>query len=188
MADEPVTPPASANAPAFVDSGVMAAAQELTRVNAELAKAQAARDAAVARTKELEGQVDQTKQADLEKQIADLSSKNAALEAEAQTLKDTATVTERSQALTGKVADPAAAQKLLDPEKHLNKDGTVNTEALLSDFPFLAPSAQPAATSPDGAGGAQNMPAGNSADLDKAVASGSLSAVNAAFEAALTAK
>lgn len=50
-----------------------------------------------------------------------------------------ATAAERRAALTGHVADAVAALKLLDPEKHLNDDGTVNTDALLADYPFLKP-------------------------------------------------
>lgn len=59
---------------------------------------------------------------------------------------------ERMASLTGKVADPAAALKLLDTEKHLNEDGTVNTEALLTDYAFLAPNQKPAGTTISGAG------------------------------------
>lgn len=47
---------------------------------------------------------------------------------------------ERRAALTGKVADPNAALKLLE-DKHLNEDGSVDVDALLKDYPFLA--AQP---------------------------------------------
>lgn len=50
-----------------------------------------------------------------------------------------ATAAERRASLTGKVADPAAALKLLDEEKHLTADGTVNVDALLKSYPFLAP-------------------------------------------------
>lgn len=45
---------------------------------------------------------------------------------------------ERKAALTGRVADPTAALKLLDPDKHLT-DGEVNVDALLATYPFLAP-------------------------------------------------
>lgn len=51
------------------------------------------------------------------------------------------TSAERMASLTGKVADPVAALKLLDTTKHLNEDGTVNTEALLADYSFLTPAA-----------------------------------------------
>jgi hypothetical protein len=48
---------------------------------------------------------------------------------------------ERRASLTGKVADANAALKLLD-DAHLDKDGNVNVDALLTAYPFLAP-AQP---------------------------------------------
>ena len=63
--------------------------------------------------------------ADADKRLADLEQK--------------ATAAERRAALTGKVADPVAALKLLDPEAHLDGDGNVNTDALLKSYPFLAP-------------------------------------------------
>jgi len=46
---------------------------------------------------------------------------------------------ERRAALTGKVADPTAALRLLDEEEHLDSDGNVNVNALLDTYPFLAP-------------------------------------------------
>ena len=46
---------------------------------------------------------------------------------------------ERRAALTGKVADPIAALKLLDADKHLTEEGDVNPDALLADYPFLKP-------------------------------------------------
>lgn len=66
---------------------------------------------------------------------------------------------ERRAALTGIVADANAALKLLDPEQHLNDDGTVNTEALLASFPFLAVTTpQPGKTPAPGAGGSAPKP------------------------------
>lgn len=59
---------------------------------------------------------------------------------------------QRQAALTGKVADPAAALKLLDPDAHLTEDGSVNVEALLESFPFMAPK-QAGPTPTSGAGG-----------------------------------
>lgn len=72
---------------------------------------------------------------------------------------------ERRAALTGVVADANAALKLLDPEAHLNEDGTVNTEALLASFPFLAvTTAQAGKTPAPGAGGTAPKPV-TTADL-----------------------
>ena len=44
----------------------------------------------------------------------------------------------RVASLTGRVADPKAALKLLD-DAHLTEDGDVNVDALLNAYPFLAP-------------------------------------------------
>lgn len=44
--------------------------------------------------------------------------------------------------LTGKVVNPDAALKLLDPEKHMTDDGNVDVDALLSEYDFLAPQSQ----------------------------------------------
>ena len=63
---------------------------------------------------------------------ADAESKAAAAEARA-------TAAERRATLTGKVADPTAALKLLDEAKHVNEDGTVDPEKLLADYPVLKP-------------------------------------------------
>jgi len=49
------------------------------------------------------------------------------------------TAAERRATLTGKVADPTAALRLLDEEEHLDADGNVNVKALLETYPFLAP-------------------------------------------------
>jgi hypothetical protein len=64
---------------------------------------------------------------------------------------------ERRAALTGHVADPAAALKLLD-EQHLDDDGNVLVDRLLETYPFLAPTqpGRPAAQS--GAGTAPKAP------------------------------
>lgn len=59
-----------------------------------------------------------------------------------------ATMAERLASLTGKVADPRAALKLLD-EKHV-KDDKIDVDRLLKDYPFLAPTG---VTPTRGAGG-----------------------------------
>jgi hypothetical protein len=64
----------------------------------------------------------------------------------------------RVASLTGKVADPKAALKLLE-DSHLTDDGDVNIDAFLNAYPFLAPApatkpgvnaANPTRTSGDG--------------------------------------
>jgi hypothetical protein len=88
-------------------------------------------------------EAERLKQAPLEERLK-------ALEAEREELARRAVNAERLASITGKVADPKAALKLLD-DAHLTEDG-VNVDALLRDYPFLAP--QPAGTSPTkGAGG-----------------------------------
>jgi hypothetical protein len=57
---------------------------------------------------------------------------------------------ERLATLAGKVANPKAALKLLE-EAHLTSDGGVNVDALLAEFPFLAPSARGVAPAVTGA-------------------------------------
>lgn len=91
-------------------------------------KAQHAEEAAKAAERAKLDEVERVKaeKADLEKRAS---------EAEAR-----ATAAERRVALTGKVADPAAALKLLE-DKHLGEDGAVNVEQLLADYPFLKPQA-----------------------------------------------
>lgn len=76
----------------------------------------------------------------LKAEKADVDKKLAEIEARA-------VAAERRAALTGKVADPAAALKLLDPDKHLDGDA-VNVEALLADYPFLAPAKEPGVNIP----------------------------------------
>ena len=79
----------------------------------------------------------------LKAELADRDKLIAAAEAKAVTA-------ERLASLTGRVADPKAALRLLD-DAHLTESG-VDVDALLKDYPFLAP--QPAGTSPTkGAGG-----------------------------------
>lgn len=65
--------------------------------------------------------------ADVEKRIAELELRSL--------------TAERRAAITGKVADATAALKLLDETRHLDQDGAVKVDALLTDYPFLAPKA-----------------------------------------------
>lgn len=80
----------------------------------------------------------------------------------ARAAEERAVAAERRASLAGHVVDPAAAIKLLDPEKHLDKDGNVSVEKLLKDFPFLAPG-KPGPSAP-GAGGAHPKNNGNPLD------------------------
>jgi hypothetical protein len=77
---------------------------------------------------------------------ADLADRDARIaEAEQKAL-----TAERKAALTGRVADPTAALRLLD-DAHVNDDGTINVDALLKAYPFLTPATGPTPTR--GAGG-----------------------------------
>lgn len=108
-------------------------------------KAKAAEEAAAKARLDAERQkLDEVERLKAEK--ADADKRVAELEAKA-------TAAERRAALTGKVADPTAALKLLDPEQHLTEDGSVNVDALLETYPFLAPGKTPTQASTPGAGG-----------------------------------
>lgn len=102
--------------------------------------------------------------AEREKMDAEARAKAEKDEAEqrAQAAEQRALNAERRADLAGKVIDPAAAIKLLDPDKHLDKDGNVKVEALLKDYPYLAPT-QRGASAP-GAGGAHPANSGNPLD------------------------
>lgn len=73
----------------------------------------------------------------LKADLADRDKKIAAAEQKA-------LAAERRASLVGKVADPAAALRLLDDDEHLADDGSVNVDALLKTYPFLAPTTPPA--------------------------------------------
>lgn len=81
---------------------------------------------------------ERARMSEAERLQADLQAKQDALTA----AEKRAVNAERLAALTGKVADPKAALRLLDDD-HLTEDGTVNVDALLNAYPFLAPQAQP---------------------------------------------
>lgn len=87
----------------------------------------------------------------------------------------------RRTSLEGKVTDLNTAMKVLDPKRHLNKDGSVDVYALYTDFPILAPSSGP--TAPDGGGGAHGFYASTS--LESVARGGSPGEINAAFDAEL---
>lgn len=105
-------------------------------------KAKAAQEAAeAAKTAAERAKLDELERVKAEK--ADVEKR--AQEAEAR-----AVAAERRAALAGKVADPAAALKLIDPDQHLAEDGSVNVDALLETYPFL----KPAPSGPASIGGA----------------------------------
>ena len=68
--------------------------------------------------------------------------------------------------LKGEVVDVNAALKLIDDERHVLSDGSVNLKQLLKDWPFLA---KQGATAP-GAGGVQGQPQHNTSTLAGAMA------------------
>lgn len=93
-------------------------------------KAKKAEEAAEAAKKAAEREkLDEVERLKAEK--ADADKRLAEIEARA-------VAAERRAALTGKVADPAAALRLLD-EAHLDDDGNVLVDKLLEAYPFLAP-------------------------------------------------
>lgn len=168
---EKVTP----NAPNFVPNHDAEVLREMARLSKERDDALDRATKAEQRASELENTMTEAEKANLEKRAADA-------EAEVQRLTAAAETATRTAALAGKVADPALALKALDPTKHLNEDGTVKVEALLADHPALAPTGTVAATAADGGGGPQG---GGLPTLDTALASGSTTDINAAFDAAL---
>lgn len=85
-------------------------------------------------------------------EVERLKAEKADAEKRAAEIEARAVAAERRAALAGKVADPNAALKLLE-DKHLNDEGQVDVEALLQDYPFLAPQQA----------GAVNLPAARSA-------------------------
>lgn len=116
---------------------------ELEKLTAKYERAQA--DLVKFRTRAEE--VEAAKKAAAEKALAEksLEEQLAAFKAKAQELEKLASEKEREAVLArreaklaGKVVDPAAALRLLDEEKHIAKDGSVDVEALLRDYPFLA--------------------------------------------------
>lgn len=136
LAPEATTPPVETQ-PAQVDPAqeLEALKAKYERAQADLTKFRTRADEVTAAQKEAEAkalaEADATKKAEL------LAAKVAELEKAAAEAAAKAVAAERRAALTGKVVDPTAALKLLDPEKHLDSDGNVNTEALVADYPFL---------------------------------------------------
>lgn len=179
------TPPANGNAPSFQPTETLALARENARLSAELQTATAERDQLRGKVTDLEAKVNSSKETELQAQLDALKAEKDALAAEVSTFKERDTTAERTKQLDGKVSDVQLALRVLDPEKHLNADGTLKTDALYTDFPSLAPAGVTTPTAPDGGGGSQRTAAG-ATSLDRAVQGGSLADINAAFDAALT--
>ena len=71
-------------------------------------------------------------------EVERLKAEKADAEKRAAEIEARAVAAERKAALTkAKVVDEDAALKLLDPERHLTDDGSVNADALFADYPFL---------------------------------------------------
>lgn len=109
------------------------------RAQADLTKFRTRADEVEAAKREIEEKALQEKE--LAEQLKHWQTKAQELEQQTQAEREARTRAERIAALTGKVADPKAAIKLLE-DKHLSDDGGVNVDALLADYGFLAPSKQ----------------------------------------------
>lgn len=168
----------SPNAPAFVDQ---TAAREIARLNGLLETSRAENATLQQRVQALEGQVDETKQKELEQRLSTLETERETLRTENETLKGEKVRAEQLGKLSGKVRDPDAALRLLTDDLK-DKDGNPDVEKIIGKYPYLAPEGVTTPTAPSGAGGPQTGPATN---LDKAVESKDVGAINAAFEAEL---
>lgn len=71
-------------------------------------------------------------------EVERLKAEKADAEKKAAEIEARAVAAERKAALTGKVADPVAALKLLE-DTHLDDEGNVLVDKLLEAYPFLAP-------------------------------------------------
>lgn len=179
-ADALAAPPVSTspNAPAFTDQS---AAREITRLNGLLEASRAENATLQARVQDLEGQVDETKTKDLEARLAALETERETLRTENETLKGDAARAAQLAALSGRVRDPEAALRLLSDDLK-DKDGNPDVEKLIGRYAFLAPEGVTTPTAPSGGGGPQT---GAATNLDKAVESKDVGAINAAFDAEL---
>jgi len=104
-----------------------------TEVNAIVAREKKKAEKAARETFEIERKKADMSEMERAKAEADEVRKQLEMERTART------AAERRATLTGKVADPTAALRLLDEEEHLDADGNVNVKALLETYPFLAP-------------------------------------------------
>lgn len=133
-APEQPTTTASAEAP-------QQPAQSKTYTEAEVSAMVAARLAKQEKALKAQAEADAAKAAERAKldEVERVKAEKADIEKRAQEAEARAVAAERRAALTGKVADPAAALKLIDAEQHLTEDGNVNVDALLESYPFLKP-------------------------------------------------
>ena len=118
-------------------------AQELEALRAKYERAQADIKKFRTRADEVEAakkaaETDALKQKSLEDQVKAYEQKLAEAEAKAEQAELRRIEAARIATLTGRVADPRAALKLLDTT-HVTEDGDVNITALLEAYPFLAP-------------------------------------------------
>ncbi|BDP42914.1 hypothetical protein DAETH_28830 [Deinococcus aetherius] len=166
-----------APAPAADDT----AAREIARLNGLLETSRAENATLQQRVQDLEGQVDETKQKELQDRLTALEGENATLKGENERLTGEATRSGQLAALAGKVRDPEATLRLMTDDLK-DKDGNPDIEKIIGRYAFLAPEGVTTATAPSGGGGPQT-PATTS--LDAAVASKDPGAINAAFDAEL---
>jgi predicted nuclease with TOPRIM domain len=106
------------------------------RAQKDLQKFRTRADEVEASKKALEDEA--LKQKTLEEQIEALNKRAQEAEERATAAEQARVTAQRTASLTGKVADPKAALKLLE-EGHLTDEGDVNVPALLEAYPFLAP-------------------------------------------------
>jgi len=119
------------------------------RAQKDLTKFRTRADEVEASKKALEDEA--LKQKTLEEQIEALNKRAQEAEERANAAESARVTAQRTASLTGKVADPKAALKLLE-EAHLTDEGDVNVTALLEAYPFLAPAP---------AGGRASVPSAN---------------------------
>lgn len=137
------TPPVVTDPPAAPED---APEPTLTLEGATAELARARKEAATYREKLRALEAAEEAAAEAERRKA-LTAEQRAAEAEAKAEAATKAADERVKAaerlvsLTGKVVDPKAALKLLDPEKHLDDSGAIKFDALLESYPFMAPQA-----------------------------------------------
>lgn len=176
MTNETPPPATTPNAPNFASTETIAIAQQLSEIKQQLATIKKERDALKA---EKETTVKDAKTAEVQKELDALKAERDALKAERDSLQGEKTTTERKASLEGKVSSVDIALKLLDANKHLDAEGKIKLEALLTDYPTLAPTGP---TAPDGGGGVQRATV---ASLEKALEAKDATAINAAFDTEL---
>lgn len=205
MPNETPPPATTPNAPNFASTETIAIAQQLSEIKQQLATITAERDALKAdaakkeeqmetnKVKEVQKQLDalkaenettvkDAKTAEVQKELDALTAERDALKAERDSLQGEKTTTERKASLEGKVSSVDIALKLLDANKHLDAEGKIKLEALLTDYPTLAPTGPAGPTAPDGGGGVQRATV---ASLEKALEAKDATAINAAFDTEL---